>query len=114
MRTNAAEPFVRVDAGGGSLGDVNWLLARDYQVHCKDYSGQQAKRLARSVHDWYIDQELPERQFGWVSETTEAYVLPSTRLPVRRRQQAGTWLYVLPFTPLLPTSTSLSNSPPPA
>ncbi len=33
--------IVRVDAGGGSLGDVNWLLARDYQVHCKDYSGQQ-------------------------------------------------------------------------
>src|SRR5256886_8002752 len=29
--------IVRVDAGGGSLDDVNWLLARDYHVHGKDY-----------------------------------------------------------------------------
>src|SRR5258706_8658844 len=33
------QTIVRVDAGGGSLGDVNWLLARGYQVHGKDYSG---------------------------------------------------------------------------
>lgn len=85
--------IVRVDAGGGSLGDVNWLLARDYQVHCKDYSGQQAKRLARSVHDWYIDPQLPERQFGWVNEATEAYVRPVKRLAVRCRQQDGQWAY---------------------
>src|SRR3989442_10003318 len=85
--------IVRVDAGGGSLGDVNWLLARDYQVHCKDYSGQQAKHLARSVHDWYSDQEVPERQFGWVSEATEAYVRPVKRLAVRCRQQDGQWAY---------------------
>src|SRR5258708_16967911 len=38
------QTIVRVDAGGGSLGDVNWLLARGYLVHGKDYSGQQAKR----------------------------------------------------------------------
>src|SRR5260221_7091743 len=85
--------IVRVDAGGGSLGDVNWLLARDYQVHCKDYSGQQAKRLARNVHDWYSDPQLPERQFGWVSEATEAYVRPVKRLAVRCRQQDGQWAY---------------------
>ncbi len=30
--------LVRLDAGGGSVDDVNWLLSRDYQVHCKDYS----------------------------------------------------------------------------
>src|SRR5258708_73665 len=53
--------IVRVDAGGGSLGDVNWLLARDYQVHCNDYSGQQAKRRARNVHDCYTNPQLPER-----------------------------------------------------
>lgn len=27
---------LRVDAGGGSLSDVNWMLGRDYHVHCKD------------------------------------------------------------------------------
>src|SRR5437588_6609555 len=33
-----ARTLVRLDAGGGSLDDVNWLLGRGYQVHCKDYS----------------------------------------------------------------------------
>src|SRR5258706_14122331 len=33
--------IVRVDAGGGSLADVNWLPAPGLPVHLKDYSGQQ-------------------------------------------------------------------------
>jgi hypothetical protein len=85
--------IVRVDAGGGSLGDVNWLLARGYQVHGKDYSGKQAKCLASSVHDWYVDQESPERQFGWVTEAAEAYVRPVKRIAVRCRQQDGEFAY---------------------
>ena len=85
--------IVRLDAGGGSLDDVNWLLARGYLVHCKDYSGQQAKRLAKSVQDWYVDQEQPERQFGWVTETTQAYVRPVQRIAVRCRQQDGKFAY---------------------
>src|SRR5207237_2663201 len=44
--------IVRMDAGGGSLEDVNWLLARGYLVHCKAYSSKQAHRLAKSVTDW--------------------------------------------------------------
>jgi hypothetical protein len=41
--------LLRVNAGGGSLDDVNWALSRGYQIHCKDYSGQRARRLAASV-----------------------------------------------------------------
>jgi hypothetical protein len=41
--------LVRVDAGGGSLDDVNWLLARDYVVLAKDYSAARSSRLAKSV-----------------------------------------------------------------
>jgi hypothetical protein len=85
--------IVRVDAGGGSLDDVNWLLARDYLVHGKDYSGQQAKRLAKSVQDWYVDPHQPERQLGWVTETTQAYVRPVKRIAVRCRQQDGQFAY---------------------
>jgi hypothetical protein len=85
--------IVRVDAGGGSLDDVNWLLARSYLVHGKDYSGQQAKRLAKSVQDWYVDPHQPERQFGWVTETTQAYVRPVKRIAVRCRQQDGKFAY---------------------
>ncbi len=85
--------IVRVDAGGGSLGDVNWLLARGYLVHCKDYSGQQAKRLANSVVDWYVDPHQPERQFGWVTEAADAYVRPVTRIAVRCRKPDGKFAY---------------------
>src|SRR5258706_7662872 len=85
--------IVRVDAGGGSLADVNWLLARGYLVHCKDYSGQQAKRLAQSVSDWYADPPQPEREFGWVTQAADAYVRPVKRIAVRCRQQDGTFAY---------------------
>jgi hypothetical protein len=85
--------IVRMDAGGGSLDDVNWRLSRDYQVHGKDYSGQQAKRLAKSVLDWYVDPHLPERQFGWVTEAADAYVRPIKRIAVRCRQQDGAFAY---------------------
>src|SRR6266496_5498129 len=47
--------IVRVDSGGGSLDDVNWLLSRGYQLHAKDYSGRQARNLAKSVLVWFDD-----------------------------------------------------------
>src|SRR6266702_3963511 len=85
--------IVRVDAGGGSLDDVNWLLARSYLVHCKDYSGRQAKRLAQSVQEWFVDPHQPEREFGWVTEAADAYVHPVNRIAVRCRQQDGTFAH---------------------
>src|SRR5258706_1310132 len=85
--------MVRVDAGGGSLDDVNWLLARGYLVHCKDYSGQQAKRLAKSAQGWSVDPHQPEREFGWVTEAADAYVRPVKRIAVRCRKPDGTFAY---------------------
>jgi hypothetical protein len=85
--------IVRMDAGGGSLDQVNWLLARGYLVHGKDYSGRQAKQLAQSVQEWFADPEQPEREFGRVSEPTEAYVRPLTRIAVRCRKADGTFAY---------------------
>ena len=85
--------IVRMDAGGGSLDDVNWLLARGYLVHGKDYSGKQATRLAKSVVDWYADPHQPEREFGWVTETTQAYVRPVKRIAVRCRKLDGQFAY---------------------
>jgi hypothetical protein len=85
--------IVRHDAGGGSLDDVNWRLSRGYQVHGKDYSGQQAKRLAGTVQHWFTDQEQPERQFGWVTEVSNAYVRPVKRIAVRCRKPDGQFAY---------------------
>jgi hypothetical protein len=87
------QTIVRVDAGGGSLGDVNWLLARGYQVHGKDYSGRQAKRLASTVQQWFTDPHQPERQFGWVTEVSQAYVRPVKRIAVRCRKPDGKFAY---------------------
>jgi Transposase DDE domain group 1 len=83
--------IVRLDSGGGSLDDVNWLLARGYLVHTKDYSGQRARRLAETVSEWFDDPKWPERQMGWVSEPATAYVRPVVRIAVRCRQQNGQW-----------------------
>jgi hypothetical protein len=41
--------IVRVDAGGATLADINWLLERGYEVHAKDYSSQRVKKLLGSV-----------------------------------------------------------------
>jgi len=57
----------RIDAGGGSVEEVNWLLSRGYHVHCKDYSGTRAQTLAASVTTWVDDPRVPERQVGWVT-----------------------------------------------
>ena len=55
--TSASEErtLVRLDAGGGSVDDVNWLLGQGYQVHGKDYSSARAQRLAASVQYWVDD-----------------------------------------------------------
>ena len=90
-KAKRARTIVRVDSGGGSLDDVNWLLSRDYQVHAKDYSGRHARSLAKSVQVWFDDPHAPERQAGWVTETPTAYVRPVRRIAVRCRQQDGQW-----------------------
>src|SRR5262249_4138671 len=58
--------ILRLDAGGGSIDDVNWALARGYQIHTKDYSRQRACKLGQSVIEWYSDPEIAGRQVGWV------------------------------------------------
>jgi hypothetical protein len=86
-----ARTIVRVDAGGGSLSEINWLLSQGYQVHAKDYSGQRAQRLARSVRCWLDDPRIEGRQVGWVSEPTSAYTRPVRRIAVRCRKKNGQW-----------------------
>jgi hypothetical protein len=83
--------IVRIDAGAGSLDDVNWLLEGGYQVHGKDYSGRRACTLASSVVTWIQDPHLPERQVGWVTESPTDYVRPVRRIAVRCRKQNGQW-----------------------
>src|SRR5712691_5531115 len=95
--------IVRVDAGGGSVDDINWLLARGYQVIVKDYSTPRAQRLAQSVTWWAEDGKGDGRQVGWVPTPTTDYVCPVRRLAVRCRKANGQWgvsVLIVTLTPV--------------
>jgi len=95
--------LVRIDAGGGSVDDVNWLLSRGYQVHCKDYSSQRAHRLAASVEDWVDDPHVEGRQLGWVQLPACEYVRPVRRIAVRCRKANGQWGIGVLISSLVPS-----------
>lgn len=85
--------LVRIDSGGGSVGEINWLLGRGYQVHGKDYSGVRAKALAESVCQWITDPADHGRQMGWVTLPADLYDRPVQRIAVRCRKKNGQWGY---------------------
>lgn len=82
--------ILRVDAGGGSVDDVNWVLARGYHFHGKDYSANRVKILVGSVA-WVTDPKDTGRQFGWVTAPTDLYSRPVRRIAVRCRRKNGQW-----------------------
>lgn len=97
-----ARTLLRVDAGGGSLDDVNWALSQGYQVLCKDYSGKRAGHLAASVTAWIQDPDEPGRQIGWVGEPTTEYVRDVVQIAVRKRKPNGQWGIAVLISSLLP------------
>jgi hypothetical protein len=99
-----ARTVIRVDAGGGSVGDLNWLLGRGYQVLAKDYSSQRAAKLAARVTTWYDDPKVPGRQVGWVTSAATEYERPVQRLAVRCRRRNGQWAVGVLITTLPPAA----------
>src|SRR5215216_1861938 len=94
---------LRIDAGGGSLDDVNWCLARGYQVHCKDVSSRRAEAWATTVQEWFDDPQHPGRQLGWlVPEESLDYVRPVRRLAVRWQKRNGQVRHALLISTLEP------------
>lgn len=95
--------LIRVDSGGGSQDDVNWMLARGYRVLTKDYSTARAKKLAQSVTHWADDPMHPGRQAGLVNTASEKdYVKPVVRIAVRCRKNNGQWAIGVLITNLSP------------
>lgn len=107
-----ARTILRVDAGGGSLADVNWALGRGYQVHAKDYSTQRATALAASVTTWVADPRTPGRQVGWVTTPADQYVRPVRRVAVRCQKKAGGWGYGVIISALAPRDVILLTQQP--
>jgi hypothetical protein len=97
-----ARTLLRVDSGGGSIDDVNWVLSRGYHLHTKDYSRQRARKLGQSVSEWIDDPQIPGRQVGWVSSATPEYIRPLGRVAVRWKLANGVWEYAVVLSTLLP------------
>ena len=83
--------LVRIDAGGGSVPNLNWLLERGYHILAKACSTQQARQLAKTVQEWISDPHVPERQAGWVSQAATDFVRPVRRVAVRCLKANGQW-----------------------
>ena len=96
------QTILRIDSGGGSLDDVNWMLERGYQVHCKDYSGKRAENLAESVQEWINDPHNTGRQVGWVTEEAALYCRPVRRIAVRCPKKNGQWAVGMILSTLSP------------
>ena len=105
--------IVRIDAGGGSVDDINWVLQRGYQVHAKDYSGERASVLTKSVSAWVDDPRLPDRQLGYVTVEATEYVRPVRRLAARCRRKDGQWAVGVIISSLTPEDVLALTSMPP-
>lgn len=90
--------ILRVDAGGGTVDNINWMLTQGYQVLVKVKCWTQARKLAGSVTTWYSDPKVEGREVGWV-EAPHAYDKPTRQLAIRKRKTNGKWSYhVLVFS----------------
>ena len=99
--------ILRIDSGGGSVEDINWVLERGYQVHGKDYSGVRARTLAESVTEWICDPADHGRQMGWVTLKTDLYGRPVRRIAVRCRKKNDQWGYGVILSTLSPRDVLL-------
>jgi hypothetical protein len=105
-----AQTIVRVDSGGGSVGDLNWLLAEGYQIHAKDYAVARARNVAATVTTWVDDPRTPGRQVGWVPLPADAYVRPVVRVAVRCPRRTGQWAYGLLISTVDPLAIRLHTA----
>jgi hypothetical protein len=64
--------LIRIDAGAGSVADINWLRFQGYHVLAKDYATKRAAQLAARVTDWFTDPGDPARQVGPVPVPADA------------------------------------------
>jgi hypothetical protein len=93
--------ILRIDAGGGSDDDVNWVLARGYHLLVKEYSTKRATSLAKSVQTWYPDTKVPGREVGLVTQP-HPYVRPTVQIAARSRKKNGQWSYAVLICTLSP------------
>src|SRR5215212_425724 len=105
--------ILRIDSGGGSIADINWALARGYQIHTKDYSRQRARKLGQSVTEWLDDPQIPGRQVGWVTAPPTDYIHDVRRVAARWQRQDGTWEHAVVISTLTAPEVLAETGQPP-
>lgn len=106
--------ILRVDAGGGSIGDLNWALERGYQIHAKDFSSQRAQQLAQRVTTWYPDPKVAGREVGLVPGSAPEYVREVRRVAVRCRLANGQWKAAVLVSTVAPETVQARTGQPAA
>ena len=109
-----ARTVIRIDAGGGTVADVNACLQAGYQFHGKDVSTARATHLAQSVVTWYPDPAHPGREIGRVTASTSEYVRPLVRIAERWHDKKGQRHHCVLLSSLAPEAVfSLQGGPAP-
>lgn len=85
---------VRVDGGGGTDKQINWLLPRGYWILAKAKNWQRTNRLAKTVKQWHLLPELPGHEIAWVGAPFE-YVKPTRQIAIRWLNPKGKWQYAV-------------------
>lgn len=92
--TKRENTILRIDGGGGTDANIEALLARKYHVLVKVHNWQRACKLAMSVHEWFRDPKVPEREIGWVTQP-HAYGHPTQQIAIRKRNAKKQWIYAV-------------------
>jgi len=59
--------ILRIDGGGGSDANIDWMLSRGYQLLAKVHTWTRSRKLADSVCRWHVDPKVADREVGWVT-----------------------------------------------
>ena len=83
---------LRVDGGGGTDKNIDWLLLHCYWLLMKVKNWQRTQKLVKTVKVWQSLPELPGHAVGWV-EIPHAYIKDTRQLAIRWPKEKGGWHY---------------------
>ena len=84
--------ILRVDGGGGTDGNVDWALLRDYFWMSKVKNWQRTSKLVAPITNWQGIPELLGHEVAWVP-APHAYQRPMRQLAMRWPKPKGGWHY---------------------
>jgi hypothetical protein len=84
--------ILRVDGGGGTDGNIDWALLRNYFWMSKVKNWQRTNKLVAPITNWQSIPELPNHDVAWVL-APHAYQRPMRQLAMRWPKPKGGWHY---------------------